>query len=87
MTFDEYWRRRRSATPELSVVTGKMTMSVGSFERELRRAFEAGQRDAEELRKAIEDFRSVFGSEEKLGRVVEGLDVLNDFLKGPGKRR
>lgn len=40
---DKYWARKRNANEALANPATKITMSSASFEKELRKAFEAGK--------------------------------------------
>lgn len=44
-SFDDFWKRLKSANPALQDDSTKMTMTVAAFKRQLQRAYQKGYQD------------------------------------------
>lgn len=76
--FIEYWAHRVAKNPQLEKETQLMTMTVGSFKKQMKPSHAAGVRDRAAVSKALGDF-----GKENRGR--SPLADMMDQIFGGGK--
>jgi len=72
--FAKYWKRLLKTNPALGDVENRMTISVGSFQRQLKKAYEQGQRDLKACMEAAGEFGDFKQkSEGSFDRMFDGI--------------